>query len=295
MQTRRCIGWVTGSAALLALFVPGYPAIGQSGPPASSRTGVGLGEFWPANSPSRDWELVPRRRAGDPNAPVSLSIENQTIGPGRFILWFYNPRRLRLGQRNGEEYRICRLPNETWLYLDSYLNAFQGRIMHTHPVESDRILVTRADGKVSDLIQDGEYRACGAHGQPYLLWSGAPWHYRIQVWGHLIKNRDRKWYWDATVSGPEAITNDCLTPVAPQTAVRVQEAWWSNPKNPSGAWRQGSGDTDPSTGMPTGTGVRYGRTVWHGSGGIPYYMTGPGSGPGVSPRQCVDRISAPKG
>jgi hypothetical protein len=145
-----------------------------------------------------------------------------------------------------------------------------------------------------DLIQDGEYRHCDQIGQPYLLWSGGPPQYRIQVWGHLTENAKFKWYWDAVVSGPEAVVDDCMTPPERKPAIRIAEAWWNNFKNSSGTWSLGSGGSDPQTGLPSGSGLRYGRTVWHGIGQIPYLMTAGSSGSAANPDWCVDEVlSAP--
>jgi hypothetical protein len=143
-------------------------------------------------------------------------------------------------------------------------------------------------GTVTDLIANGEYRACGARGQPYLLWSGGPWHYRIQVWGHLTENPRWHWFWDATVSGPVPVTNSCRTPAERKMAVRVRESWWNNFNNFVGRWDQGDGQIDPHTGEPTGRNVRYGRTIWHGSDQLPYLLNGDDP---RNPAWCVNRVT----
>lgn len=93
---------------------------------------------------------------------------------------------------------------------------------------------------------------------------------------------------EATVSRPALVTNTCLSPGRSAKAIKVQEAWWSNFTG-AGKWSLGSGDVN-SDGLPTGTGVAYGRTVWHAQGQLPYYLTGSADGKTVD--WCANEVTA---
>jgi hypothetical protein len=248
-----------------------------------------LSDFWPLDAPPRKWKVILRADRGFVHPRRLMWVENETIGPGRFILWFSHKKNGAPDDRVGERYHLCRLPGMSWLWFDAYLSTTP-RIIE-HRVVSDRILFTPSGGPATDLIKGGLYNACGATGQPYLVWSGGPRQYRLQVWGHLTENPKLfKWYGDALVTGPEAIVDDCLQPVERRSAIRYEEAWWASFKNPSGAWGIGSGQIDAQTGMPTGSGVVHGRTVWHGAGQLPYFVFGPGQSPS-NPRACVSEVT----
>jgi hypothetical protein len=242
-------------------------AAGQTG-----KSGFDLGEFWPLDAPSRKWNLIACSAIHSPHPEVRMSVQNETIGPGKFILWFSHKEHQRTGERDGESYRLCKTARSTWLYFDAYIKSSPGKQSLRHNVVSDRILFTPSGGDQVDLIANGDYRASGALGQPYLLWSNAPPNYRIQVWGHLTENPRFRWYWDASVTRSDHVVDQALRPGRKVEAVRVEEAWWDSFKNPSGAWDLGKGSTDPHDGTPTGSEVTYGRTVWHGAGQIPYLM-----------------------
>ncbi len=276
---------------LLALLLGVYSAHAQQ----TSNQAYGaaipdLSALWPLDAPARQWKVIARVGVGSAPPQMLMWVQNETVGPGKFILWFSHQPEQRPGQRYGELYRLCRLPGRIWLFFDTYIDSVPGRPPIEHQVASDRILFAPSKGAAIDLIRDGLYQACGAMGQPYLLWSGAPQQYRLQIWGHLTENPRFKWYGDSIVTGPESIVDDCMQPVEARTAIRVQEASWSTFKNPSGAWGLGSGPIDPPTGMPTGNGVAYGRTVWHGAGQLPYLMIGPGRSPS-NPRWCVNEVT----
>ena len=277
----------TGMALLFAFLSDGLAkecVAGQPGEPA-----VDLGEFWPLNAPPRKWNLISSSAIHSAHPEIRMTVENETVKPGEFILWFSNKKGQATGKRDGEHYRLCKTAGSTWLYLDAYIDSSPGKQPIRHDVISDRILFSPSDGVSADLIGDGNYRACGAIGQPYLLWSGTPASYRIQVWGHLTENARFRWYWDATVTKSNQVVNDCLEPGKKIRAVRVQEAWWSNFKDPSGAWELGNGSIDPHEGTPSGSGVAYGRTVWHGAGQLPYLMIW-GSHSATGSTWCVNEI-----
>ena len=286
LRGRRVRGPVLPALLLVAVAQPGT---------AEAAPGD-LGEFWPLGAPPRTWDLIARAQAGNANPRILMRVQNETTEPGRFILWFSHKEGQVEGERDGERYRRCRLPGRTWLFFDTYVKSSSGKPLVEHPVTSDRVLLSRPDGAVTDVIEDGEYAACGGTGQPYLLWSGAPWHYRIQVWGHLTENAKYKWYWDATVIGPQPVVDECTMPPMHKPAVMVQEAWWDNykstPGSTTGKWALGSGGMDAQTGLPSGTGLTYGRTVWHGAGQLPYLMTGKTPAAAAQPNWCVSRVSA---
>ena len=223
-----------------------------------------------------------------------MAIENQTISPTEFILWFSHKKMSR-GGRNGERYRLCKTANAAWLFLDTYIDDFPGKPLAYHDVLTDKAVYSPSCASPTDLMSNGLYSACGNEGQPYLIWSDMPAQYRIQVWGHLSASPRLLWYWDATVTKLDSVEADCLTPRARAPAVRVQEAWWSHFKESSpGTWELGTGDIDPQGGTPTGHDVHYGRTVWHGADKIPYLMMGPSAG-AADAVWCVDKISHSSG
>lgn len=277
------------AAALTWLAIGGWPQAGASAQRGEPRSELerNLGAFWPLDAPPKKWQLIARAQSRQPHPPVVMTVENQPQEAGHVVLWFSDKKGQGPGDRDGELYRLCR----PWLYFDTYLKSVPGKPIIQHPVVSDRILVTQNGAPPTDLMANGEYRACGAHGQPYLLWSKPPWHYRIQVWGHLTESARYKWYWDAIVTGPVPVVDDCLKPVIERPAVKVEEAWWETRKNPAGEWTGGSGRIDPGTGLPSGEAVTYGRTVWHGAGQLPYLLVGP-PGAAPTPHSCVDSIAA---
>jgi hypothetical protein len=265
-------------AALLVLLLP-RPAPAQPLPT--------LADFWPLDAPPRQWTLIEAKGRNAPHPLTRLILGNETLAPGSFILWFSGRVSQPADKRTGEQYRLCRTPARTWLFLDRYIDTTPKPARHD--VLSDRIRFTPSGAPPEDLIADGLYGACGATGQPYLLWSDLPPTYRIQVWGHMAANPQRLWYWDATVTAPRPVINPCRDPATPTAAVKVEESWWSNFNARSGAWDLGSGEIDRQTGTPTGTDITYGRTVWHGAGQIPYLMTaGPDKPPGSG--WCVKDI-----
>jgi hypothetical protein len=259
-------------ASICALTPFGAGALAAS--PAPPSPTAGLAAFWPLGAPAHHWALVDYAHRGDPSAKTMMSVRNESLGADGFILWFRNKPGQAPGAEDGERYHVCAGPAQTWLYLDAYIDQRPGKPQRPHPVQSDRILYTPDGGATVDLIKSGAYAACGAAGQPYLLWVGAPAQYRIQVWGHLAENPKLVWYWDATVAAPHSIQDECLKPPRAIQAVEVREAWWSNFKVASGKWGLGDGELASNGNGPTGSGVSYGRTVWHGQGQTPYVMTG---------------------
>ena len=274
--------WLAFGAAFVfgALVAKGFA---QSAPKEKAQgAAVDLGAFWPAQAPQRRWTLVSRADRSATRRSL-MSVANENVGPEQFILWFSGKEGQPAGKRDGERYRLCLSRLRTWLFLDGYIDAYPDRPKIEHPVRADRIIFKPAGGTQTDLIKNGEYADCGAQGQPYLVWFSEGTAYRIQVWGHLVENPQLKWYWDATVSGPEKIVNECLKPTLETEAVKVQEAWWSNFRGP-GKWGLGSGELTEEEDVPTGGDVVYGRTVWHGAGQVPYLVTGDAAG---NPRWCV--------
>lgn len=274
----------------------GQSAVRAAEPQAVSEDDTIL-KYWPIDAPSRHWDLFDSKTGPNGGKP-DLSMTNEPLGGGKFILWFSNPERQMTATANGEEYRFCNAAGRSWIIFDEYLNRKGTDQPIERPVKSSRILLTIDGGKPVDLMADGTYAGCGSTGQPYLLSSENFQQYHLQVWGYLAKNPQYKWYWDATVSKPATITNNCLHPPQTVRAMRVQEAWWSNfaavngnGKNGSEeGWTMGSSGNLGADGMPDGTKVTDGRTVWHAEGQIPYYLTGAPDGKTV--RKCIYTMPA---
>ena len=249
-----------------------------------------ISDFWPANAPSKTWNIVASSTAGSSTPTQWRTIQNETTGSDSFILWYSNGNGLASGQRNGERYHVCRLPGRAWLFFDGYINSTPGHATVERDVVSDQIFYT-TNGTTTGLIKDGEYAACGGTGQPYLLWSNTPQQYRLQVWGHLTTNVKDQWYWDVLVNAPSVVTNNCLSPSLPRLAMTRTEAWWSNFIVTTGRWTQGGGTLDFSAGWPSPVSkITYGRTDWDASGDMPYFLVG---GTGKVPTivtQCTNSI-----
>jgi hypothetical protein len=219
-----------------------------------------------------------------------MSVANKNAGANQFDMWFSDKPGQPPGSSDVERYEYCSNPGGLpWLFLDSYINAVYGKLERVHPVQSARVLFTPNNGKPIDLVADGTYARCGNKGQPYLLWNQNLDSYRMQVWGNLTENPKWKWYWDATITKPAAVTNDCVKPAQTVKAIKVREAWWNNFKAPEGRWDLGSGDMGVD-GLPTGANVKYGRTVWHAQGQLPYYLVGRPDGRTTD--QCVIQVLA---
>jgi hypothetical protein len=244
--------------------------------------------YWPIHAPQRGWDLIDYSDKDLSGPRIRMTVISKNLGPNEFELWFSNKPGQAVGSSDVERYEYCNNPNgPSWLFLESYINAEQGRLLHIHPVQSTRILFAPYNEKTLDLMADGTYARCGNKGQPYLLWNQDLESYRIQVWGYLTENPKWKWYWDATVTKPASITNDCLKAAQTVKAIKVQEAWWNNFKAMAGTWNLGAGDMG-GDGLPTGTNVKYGRTVWHAQGQLPYFLIGRPDGKAVG--QCVKSV-----
>lgn len=251
-------------------------------------------KYWPIDAPPRHWDLFETRNGANSDQ-AALSISNQTLGEGKFIIWYSKPERVVTGITNGEEYRYCNAMGRAWIFFDEYLSGDGASHWIERPVKSSRILLTVDHGIPMDLVSDGTYAACGSTGQPYLFASRAVQKYHLQVWGYMANNPKYKWYWDAYVSKPDLMTNSCLHPPQTVKALKVQEAWWSNfaernGKANTGGWSVGSSGNLGTDGIPDGTGVIAFRTVWHAEGQIPYYSTG--SPDGGTIRRCIKRMPA---
>lgn len=251
-------------------------------------------KYWPIDAPPRHWTLLELTEATYANKGA-LSISNESLGDGKFILWYSNPERQITRTFNGEEFRYCTSKGRAWVFFDEYLTRNSSGLLTSRPVKSSRIMLTIDGGKSADLIADGTYAGCGSSGQPYLFSSNTIATYRLQVWGYLANNPKYKWYWDAVVKKPALITNKCLHPPQTLRAMKVQEAWWSNfaalnGKSNNGGWTVGSSGSLGPDGMPDGNEVKDFRTVWHAEGQIPYYSTGSPDGKKV--RRCVNRMPA---
>jgi hypothetical protein len=249
-------------------------------------------KYWPVDAPPRHWDVFDAKGGGNAGTPI-LSISNETLGEGRFVLWFSKRERQTSRTTNGEEYRYCTSAGRSWIFLDEYLSGKEMGQWTPRPVMSSRILLTVDGGKPVDLMADGTYAGCGSTGQPYLLSSDSFQQYHLQIWGYLTRNPKFKWYWDATVSRPSPMTNHCVHPAQTVEAMKVQEAWWSNfatlnGQENSDGWTMGSSGHLETDGMPDGTEVRDGRTVWHAEGQIPYYLTG--SPDGKTVRKCIIKM-----
>jgi hypothetical protein len=247
-----------------------------------------LQEYWPFHAAQRSWDLIDNSDKDLPESKTKMSVLNKNLGPTEFELWFFNKPGQAVGSSDVERYAYCgNSRGPPWLFLETYINAEQGKRLRFHPVQSTRIRFTPHNKQTLDLMADGTYARCGNTGQPYLLWNQDLDSYRIQVWGYLNENPKWKWYWDATVTEPEAITNNCLKPAQTVRAIKVQEAWWNNFKAAAGTWDLGTGDMG-GDGLPAGTNVNYGRTVWHAQGQLPYFLIGRPDGRTVG--QCVKRV-----
>jgi hypothetical protein len=247
-----------------------------------------LEAYWPMHTPQRSWSLI-NTSDKDLSAPkLQMSVANKDVGENQVELWFSDKPGQSIGSSDVELYEYCSNPGgEPWLFLNTYINAEHGIEQRFHPVQSTRILFTPYKQRTFDLVADGTYARCGNKGQPYLFWNQNLDSYRIQVWGYLTENPKWKWYWDATISKAAALTNDCLKPAQHVRAIKVQEAWWNNFKIKEGMWDLGAGTLD-GDGLPAGTSIKYGRTVWHSQGQLPYYIIGPPDG--STARQCVNQV-----
>lgn len=280
-----------GFICALSVCAPGQRAVKADEPQAASKDDSIL-KYWPIDAPKRHWD-VGDAQGGTEAANATLSITNESLEQGKVVLWFSNPERHIAGATNGEEYRYCYAMGRSWVFLDEYLSGTGPGQWTPRPVSSSRILLTVDGEKPVDLIADGTYAGCGSVGQPYLMSNDAIQQYRLQIWGYLTKNPKYKWYWDATVSKPAVITNNCFHPSQTVRAMKVQEAWWSNfaainGNENNGGWTMGSAGNLGADGMPDGMQVKDGRTVWHAEGQIPYYETG--SPDGRTVRKCINRM-----
>jgi hypothetical protein len=101
----------------------------------------------------------------------------------------------------------------------------------------------------------------------------------------LAENRNDRWYGDDIVTKVNHLVNDCL-PGSPVGGSKVEEAEWDAYNGKEGKFHLGNGEIRDGT--PTGNGIIYGRTVWHGNGSVPYSLVGAhaptGSGWCVIPR-----------
>lgn len=247
-----------------------------------------LEAYWPIHSNQRSWDLIGIREKDSPASKTLMTVTNKPLDQNDFELWFSNKQAQVPGQSDIERYEFCANPGgNPWLLLTEYIDKKPDQPVVEHPVVSTRILFTPKNGKTYDLIENGTYSRCGSKGQPYLLWDVNLDEYRIQVWGYLKEDQKLKWYWDAVVSKPAPVTNDCVKPHTTVKAIRVHEAWWSTFGVRTGKWGLGSGAT-AADGLPTGKEVTYGRSVWHAQGGLPYYLTGSPDGKALD--WCVKQV-----
>jgi hypothetical protein len=249
-----------------------------------------LSTYWPVHGSQRSWDLIGTEQKDSPSPKTLMTVRNKSLDENVFELWFSNKEGQVEGQADIERYQLCANPGgNPWLFLTEYIDAKPGHPTVEHPVTTTRVLFTPKDGKTFDLIANGTYARCGGKGQPYLLWNMGLDQYHIQVWGYLTENPKFKWFWDATVSKPSPISNDCLKGAHAVKAIRVEEAWWSTFGVPTGKWGLGSGEAD-AEGVPTGKAVKHGRSVWHAEGGYPYYLTGSPDGKHVG--WCMKKVDA---
>jgi hypothetical protein len=111
--------------------------------------------------------------------------------------------------------------------------------------------------------------SCGQDGQPYALYDVWDAPYQIQVWGD-IKNPDgsfaKRFFWQAKYTNYVSESNPCWSAgTTTATVILQEEAWWDS----VGGWlNPGTGDIDPTTHEPTGTGVKWGdfQTIASGIG-----------------------------
>ncbi len=285
-------------APIIIIFGLSTSALGQTAVQTAQSQGASdddsILKYWPIDAPSRHWDLFETRNGANSDH-VALSISNQTLGKGRFVLWFSKPVQAVAGATNGEEYRYCYAMGRAWIFLEEYLSGTGAGQWAKRPVKSSRILLTVDNGAPEDLMANGTYAGCGSTGQPYLFASRTVQKYHLQVWGYMTNNPRYKWYWDAYVSKPNLMTNSCLRPPQTVNALKVQEAWWSNFAEMNGnantaGWTVGSSGNLGTDGIPDGTGVNAFRTVWHAEGQIPYYSTA--SPDGGTIRRCIKRMPA---
>jgi hypothetical protein len=244
--------------------------------------------YWPLQSPGREWILIAKKDKDLAKPTTQMKVINKDALGKQVELWFSDKPGQPVKTSDVERYVYCGNPGgDPWLFLLTYIDVGKGAADRSHPVQATRILFTPENGSTVDLIAEGTYGRCGGKGQPYLRWNLNLETYRIQVWGTLIENPKWKWYWDATVSKPAPVTNDCLTPAQTVKALKVQEVWWSNFKVEKGKWGMGAGDVD-GEGLPTGAHIVYGRTVWHAQGQLPYYLIGRPDGKTIN--WCVHQV-----
>lgn len=246
--------------------------------------GDSLEDYWPIHGPDHEWTVVGADRA---HPRVTMNVTTKRTGPDQVELRFSGKSEQAPGASDVEQYVLCNAPGgRAWIMLEAYVNLKGSQVVSSHPVRATKILFTPDGDREYDLIANGTYQRCGNKGQPYLLWDSVPKKYRIQVWGELTENSKFKWYWDAEVHSPGPVTNTCSQPEQTVSAVKVEEAWWSNFGVPTGKWGMGGGEINPD-GLPSGSQVKYGRTVWHAKGQLPYYLIGPPGGKSIG--SCVAR------
>jgi len=260
-----------------------------------------LDNYWPIHSTQRSWDLIGSRQKDSPESRTLMTVTNKVLGENQFELWFSNKSGQVPGQYDIERYEFCANPGgHPWLFLTEYIDQKPGKPVMEHPVASTRILFTPNNGKTYDLMANGTYARCGSKGQPYLFSDVNLDVYRIQVWGNLTENPKKfKWYWDATVSKPSPIINNCVKPSQTVRAIKVQESWWNTFGVPTGKWDLGSGEVGPD-GLPTGSSIAYGRSVWHAQGQLPYYLTGNPEGKAIDwcmkqLKKVEDRVETSRG
>ncbi len=250
------------------LTVPLRAVLAQPAPNGATGGDDTLAAYWPFGMAPRTWTLV--NRQGRPAMHVTYASPT----PDTLDLIFTHEAREALngGGFNAGRQRFCENAGNPFLFLDGYagVNA-DGSIRQQHPVTSTRLILTPQGGRPIDLIADGTYARCGNAGQPYLRWDLDIQHYRLQAWGTLTGHPRQRWYWDVMVDGPVTLANDPCHFQRQLTAIKVQEAWWSDFRRGEGHWNPGSGAIGPD-GMPTGANVVYGRTDWHAKGHMPWYM-----------------------
>lgn len=269
-------------------FLPVFIALVSIIPAFANAAEETLEAYWPIHVPQKSWDLIVNSDKNSSTPKTTMTVTNKDSGANQVDMWFSNKPGQVAGASDVEQYEFCSNPGgHPWLFFEGYIDAAQGKLGRSHPVESTRILFTPNKGQTFDLVADGTYARCGNKGQPYLFWNQNLDSYRIQVWGYLTENPKWKWYWEATVTKPAPVTNNCIKPAQTVKALRIQEAWWSNFKVKEGKWTVGTGDT-AGDGMPNGTNVKYGRTVWHAQGQLPYYLIGWPDGKTVG--QCAQQV-----
>src|ERR1700730_6281141 len=151
-----------------------------------------------------------------------------------------------------------------FIWVNAYRDYNSG---NRYAIYTTKATYTDINGNTTYDITDGG--SCGQNGQPYALYNvwNAP--YQIQVWGN-IENPDgsfaKRFFWQAKYTNYVSESNPCWSSgTTTATTILQEEAWWDS----WGGWTgTGTGDIDPTSHEPTGTGEKWSdfQTIAYGIG-----------------------------